>query len=205
MRKNQFNISTIFIVFMLSIFDLKASGNDLPLENITRDNILKPYTNFLVNPDFFLRPIFPQDDIPLRNLFMNEDLMKYFRRGEVYTRKQLEMSVTSLAHEHLSNSADHWVLITPDGIVGVILTWLDQDDNIREIAYGTHKKGFVTEASKLVIGLLGGVFKATVHPENLGSIKVLKNLGFTPIEGQQEIFIEKYNAPRNHYIRFLDE
>lgn len=80
-------------------------------------------------------------------------------------------------------------------------------DETAEIGYclrpSSAGRGHATEAGLLVIDSIAssfnGLFFATAHPKNKASQRVLEKMGLKPDETRQNVFIEKYNAPRNFY------
>ncbi len=146
---------------------------------------LSPYKDALLGSDILLRPIFPEDYEGISAIYSDQKSMQYFGQGRAYTLAEVKKFASRWAKENLSSTTmkeQRWAIISHDGFTGCVFTFISKDSKRTEIAYCISPyfsgRGLTTQASKLVIEYVGGPFVATVHPENIGSRKVLEKLGF---------------------------
>lgn len=210
-----------------SVLKQEITKNDsdkaiLPLADMKRDLKLKPHIDLLIGKDVVLRPVFPEDYVYFIPVFTNETVMKYFGDGKILN----PVEVQERTHRHAKNLLRYygedkthsllhasertpngefysWTIITHRGIAGRVTIKIPEEKGLMPdlsycIAPSFGGKGLTTEASSLVLHDIPGNFEATVHPENIGSIKVLEKLGFKPDISRQNI--KKFGNIRNYYI-----
>lgn len=172
---------------------------------------LSPYKDALLGSDILLRPIFPEDYEGISAIYLDPKSMQYFgHHGKVYTLAEVKKLASGWAQVNLSSTTikeQRWAIISHDGVSGYVFTSVSQDSKRTEIAYCISPyfsgRGLTTQASKLVIEYVGGPFVATVHPENIGSRKVLEKLGFKEDPIRQGV--PAYGSIRDYFLLNQEE
>jgi hypothetical protein len=189
--------------------EFPATKNTLSiLGDPTQDLRLSPYPPFtLVGNDVWLRPLFPWDWPGLVPILANPEKMKYYGQGLALSQEVIEGIVLTNARKNLEitdlttdirneGKMFSWSFFTRKGFSGRIKVFFSKGDGCLELEFCG--QGGTEKASILALPLLRGEkIQATVHPENKGSIKVLKNLGF--IRDENRVQVKKYNSIRDYY------
>lgn len=175
------------------------------------------YSGFLAGKFIWMRPMFPNDRFIMEDCFTDPSNMKYFGAGKVWSKTQIETSFYKNAYNNLNEpDISAWSIISHQGLTGCFFITRKKCENSSEIKkkeetieigyclrQSLSGKGYTTEAGQLITDSIApdfnGLFFATVHPKNKGSQRVLEKIGLTPDIKRQNVWIEKYNAPRNFY------
>lgn len=202
-----------------------------PLMDLKREVRLKPYVDYLCGDDVFLRPLFPTDHPYFRPIFTDSHVMTYFGNGQTLTPVEIEERIKvraennrkyygenktfSLLPPHEKSNkmeAYHWALITHskvkgEGIAGILSIVIPGAEAMVELAYCIAPlfggKGLTTKAAQLVLDAIPGNFVATVHPDNIGSKRVLEKLGFSSDPLRQGV--KKYTTIRDYYLLYKED
>ncbi len=166
----------------------------------------------LIGKEVWIRRLFPQDVTGLIPLYCDPNKMKFFGFGRTYDapwvykstmertmiQKQYPDHVQEifslLEHEMLTRYT--WSFFNHRGWSGTVQFLCDPDEDCLEIAY--IGQGGTSEAVRLLLECIPPIHvRASVHPENIASIHVLKKNGFNRIEEN----VEKYGSVRDIYQR----
>lgn len=200
-----------FVIILICVPKVVASDESDLLNYVakpTMDLCLQPYTDYMAGENLFLRPVFPDDHLSFRAVFMNPDAMSMLGDGKVKTEKEcIEFCIRDITHNDLAlYNSRIFTMITSDGVAGRIAIY-KRDNDLLELAYFIRPdqggRGYTTEGSKLVMNYYGGNFEATAHPQNIPSIRVLQKLGFHPDPTRQNV--PKYGSVRNYWIYLASE
>lgn len=175
-----------------------------------QDLSLSPYPYTVIGSDVWVRPMFPSDWPGLVPILANPEKMKYYGVGKALEEKRIQEVALTAANENLKfknlslelfeqEKKFYWTFFTHTGALGRIIVKCSKDDpGFLELEYCG--QGGTTKAAELVLTLLKNKnFMATVHPENKGSINVLKKLGFTL--DQNRVGVAKFGSIRDYYVR----
>lgn len=207
MRKK--TLTTLFTLALTLLTGFCAEtdkiDHELSIGAARHDLCLKPYTDFLQGPNLFLRPVFPDDYRSFISIYTDPVTMRYFGRGITISVPEIKERILNRAIANRINDASyHWSLITHDGIAGIISVWYpDTEEPLDELAYCLAPRfsgrGLTTDGSRLVIDFISKPFVATVHPDNIASVKVLEKLGFK--KDPTRLGVPKYGSVRDYYVR----
>jgi RimJ/RimL family protein N-acetyltransferase len=111
----------------------------------------------------------------------------------------------------MRESIHAFTVLVDDDVAGIVRVFSSKEygADFTEIGYCLKKrycgKGFMIEACRSVIEFVGGNFCATVHPDNIASLRVLEKLGFRK-DVTKATTLKTWgaiSAPRNYYVRLL--
>jgi ribosomal-protein-alanine N-acetyltransferase len=147
-------------------------------------------TPTLDTPNLFLRPWKLEDADTWFNILQEEGILRYFPKQTPPDREKAEPYINHHLTHWRMRGYGHWAVVTRENsqVVGWCGLEYLPELNETELAYLLSKqvwgRGYATEAAKATVrfgfgstGLKNII--GLVHPENLGSVRVLKKCGLT--------------------------
>lgn len=193
----------ILRIFCADAFACDAMENKTTLKISRADLKLSIYKDIIVGGDVVLIPVFPEHSIYLYDLFANQEAIKHYGYGKVKTAEEVDNAFTYKAVRNLNEAKTiYYLIVTHYGAAGQLSIGETVSGCAQELSYGISpqfgRRGIATNAAKAAMDFVGGSFYATVHPENVGSIGVLKKLGFK--KDASRTHIPQYNSLRDYYV-----
>lgn len=145
---------------------------------------------YLESERFILREVREGDYIAIYEIYSNEDAVKYQQIGTMQTIEQAQQSVKNFQNGFRNKKFIRWCIAKKenDEVVGLItLHSFDIWNSKAEIGFMLNKKywqqNIMCEVAKKIIEFAFEVIKlhrieASIHPDNIGSIKLSEKLGF---------------------------
>ncbi len=139
---------------------------------------------------FILREVKEQDYISLYEIYSDEDAVKYQQIGAMETIEQAHKSVQAFLQGFKNRKFIRWCIATKenDTVIGLITLhnfdiWNSQAEigfMLNKIYWGQNIMGEVShEIIKFAFEIIGlNRIEASIHPNNIASIKLSKKLGF---------------------------
>jgi [ribosomal protein S5]-alanine N-acetyltransferase len=196
------------MVLLAAVFQLHAMEEGVApnfMGDPRADMCLAPYNNAIMGGDLWLRPVFATDWEAFLPIYTNPDAMKFYGSGKTFEQELVCNYITSNAHVNFTSAArqQFWSILSYEGVVGEVRVFKPKDEGERlEIGYSLNPamggRGFATKASELVTKTVGGPFVATVHPENIASVRVLEKVGFR--KDLTRLGVAKYGQIRDYYL-----
>lgn len=150
----------------------------------------------------FLREILPSDRLELFEMDSNPLVHQYIYKSPVETLEEIDQAIHSIRTQYLQNGIARWAVISAENekLIGWCGLKLLTEPNqmhfgLHDLGYRFNRKywgkGYAYEAALAVVDYARNKMKlhklvATVDPENVASIHILKKLGFHFLEQQEE-------------------
>lgn len=202
--RNTWKLIFVFVTFC----DLADASIGVEEDNKTipiprADLSLAMYKDTIVGSDVLLMPVFPRHSIYLYPVYCNADAMQYYGVGKVKTMEEVDHTYALKAAKNLREArAINYLIITAHGAAGQLAVEYSILEQAQEISYGISPdfkgRGIATAASQTAMRSYKGYFYATVHPQNTGSVAVLKKLGFK--RNESRVNVTQYNSIRDYYL-----
>lgn len=200
----------IFLYVLPASLFAKDLDDDAPTHTtvvpISHDSQPQLHRHITIDQNLFLRPIRPEDSAVLSAFFTDPHMMEYWGEGKTYTQEEVHELIARFSLDDLSvNNRQSWTLIVQEDIAGFVFIRSSEPpyENYAELMYGilhTHQgKGLSYHAAHSVMSYVNKDFIATVHPDNIGSIKILERLGF--LKDEERLNAVKYGHPRLYYVK----
>lgn len=200
--------------------------NQEPAINLKIDLLLPIYPYCLLGRDVWLRPLFPEDASFLLPIYTNDNMMKYFGSGKVFTEQECKnlINIKALRTKDFENNfpiqpfgdaidsdaifADRFVnkgfnltFFNRAGLSGIVTIFHSNNKDYPkhlEVAY-CGQGGTCDAVLRVLSSLNHFAFLATAHPNNHSSIKILKKNSFVLVSND----LKEGNNNRNYYIKSL--